>query len=91
MGPPPNQPPQISVSAVPQGPGLWKISGTVTDETPSGLIVNVSGPGFANTFTTTVAGGAYSIVVQTVGSGTVTVTVTDPGGLTGTASTTINN
>jgi hypothetical protein len=78
--------PTVSVIAV-QGPNnTWTFRGTVGDECPAGLPVVLSGPAGVNGQTATAGvGGAWSITLTLApsASGSVTATVTDWYGLTG--------
>jgi hypothetical protein len=85
-----NKPPSITIVAVQLPNGAWRFYGTVSDETPGGLAVRLRGvSGLSGTSAVTAADGSWSVTVTLAPgvSGTVEATVTDPEGLTGSAST----
>ena len=84
-----NNAPTITITATSIGPNAWSFSGVVTDETPGNMSVSISGA--ATGYSVTLQNGSYSVVIMTYGSGTVTASVTDGGGKTGTATCTISN
>jgi hypothetical protein len=74
-----------------QGPNnTWTFSGTVGDEAPEGLTVTLAGPtGVQGATATVLANGSWSVTLSLLAgtSGTVTATVADWYGQTGTATT----
>jgi hypothetical protein len=88
-----NKPPSVSIVAIQLPNNAWRFQGTVSDEYPGGLTVRLSGvPGLSGTSAVTAADGSYSVTVilQPGVSGTVTATVTDREGETGSGSTYIS-
>jgi hypothetical protein len=86
-----NAAPTITVRAVHGANDTVTFSGTVGDEVPAGLVVTLAGgPGVAGTSAIVLADGTWSVPVTLASgaTGTVTATVTDWYGLTGSASTT---
>jgi hypothetical protein len=85
-----NAAPTTTITATHGTGGNWTFSGTVTDEAPAGLTVTLAGPGAIQGRTATAqANGTWSVTVNLRAGvqGTVTATVTDWYGLTGSAST----
>ena len=74
--------PTISVSVAAVGdPGVFIISGSVQDESPAGLVVQIAGPEGARWTATVGEDGTYSVSVVITTSGTIGASTTDADGL----------
>jgi hypothetical protein len=88
MGPPSppapsNSPPLVTLSAISQSYGVWKISGHVMDEEPSELTVRIWGGPLGSEVVTvdTDAGGDFVVYRTIVGGGIIYAQTQDDQGL----------